>query len=121
VNDHGAVSLSNRPLNVRLPLLESEGIPPIIPQNRTYTMTDLYMHDLLRCHDAKLKYQPNSVRDQYDAKCQLAVLTMMRALVPHFCLDTYYNGPFRLTWTDLYLGNIFADDEYNIMGLPDVG
>lgn len=120
INDKGELSLSNRPLSVRLPLLAAEGISVPIPRNRTYTTTDMYMHDLLRCHDAKFIQQPNAARHKFDAKAQMAMLTIMRALVSTFCTEDYRHGPFVCVWTDAHAGNIFVDDRYNITHLPDL-
>ncbi len=120
VNDFGEISLTNRPLIARLPLLESEGVPTNIPRDRTYSTTDSYIRDLLRCHDMKLKYQPNAVRDKYDAEAQMAVLTMMRALLPHFTIDNLRSGPFCYIWADDHASNIFVDRQYNITCLPDL-
>ncbi|KAJ9644797.1 uncharacterized protein PV06_08292 [Exophiala oligosperma] len=120
INNSGEISLSNRPLTARLPLLECEGIPTSIPSDRCYSTTDSYIRDLLDCHDLKLKHQPNAVRDKYDATGQMAVLTMMRALVSNFTLSDLRDGPFRLIWTDAHASNIFVNRQYEITSLPDL-
>lgn len=48
VYDSGEMSLSNRPLTLRLQLLESEGIPIAIPRHRCYSTVDSYVYDLLK-------------------------------------------------------------------------
>lgn len=68
----------------------------------------------------KLKYQPNSVRDEYDAEAQMAVLTIMRALVSHYNLTDLRSGPFCLVWTDPHSSNIFVNQRYEITSLPDL-
>jgi hypothetical protein len=75
VDDDGQVSLSHRPLTLRLAALENEGIPTQISPKTCYSRTDSYLHDLLHCHDLKLQHQPNSVRSRLDAEGQMAVLT----------------------------------------------
>lgn len=120
IHNSGEMSLSNRPLTVRLPLLENEGIPTNIARDRCYSTTDSYIRDLLNCHDLKLKHQPNSVRDKYDAEAQMAVLTIMRALPSHFTQSHLQNGPFHFIWTDPHASNIFVDQQYNITSLPDL-
>ena len=120
ISDSGEMSLSNRPLTVRLPLLETEGIPTNIPRDRCYSTTDSYLRDLLHCHDLKLKHQPNAVRNHYDAEAQMAVLTTMRTLPPQFMQQHLQHGPFRYRFTDLHASNIFVDPKYNITSLPDL-
>lgn len=68
IDDTGEMSLNNRPLTARLPLFKCEGIPTDIPRGQCYSVTDSYIRDLLKYHNIKLKYQPNAVRDKYDAK-----------------------------------------------------
>ncbi|KAJ4527924.1 hypothetical protein HRR83_000676 [Exophiala dermatitidis] len=120
VHNSGEISLSNRPLTVRLPLFEGEGIPIDIPRDRCYLTTESYVHDLLKCLDSKLRYQPNSVRDEDDARAQMACLTTMRYLSSHFILDMPQTGPFYYIWTDPHASNIFVNEEYKISSLPDL-
>lgn len=120
IHDSGEMSLSNRPLTMQLPLLESSGIPVSIPRGRTYITTDSYIRDLLDCHDLKLRHQPNSVRDNYDAEGQMAVLTVMRALLSAFTLDRLRYGPFCHVWTDCHASNIFVNQRYDITCIPDL-
>lgn len=120
ISDTGEMSLSNRPLTARLPLLEREGVPIDIPRDRCYSTTDAYCRALLNCHDLKLAHQPNSVHNKYDADAQMAVFTMMRALPSHFTLNDLRNGPCCYIWTDPHASNIFVDQHYEITSLPDL-
>lgn len=120
VHDSGEVCLDNRPLTLRLALLENEGIPINIPRDRCYPTTDSYLRDLLNCHDLKLAYQPNAVRNKYDAEAQMAVLTMMRTLPQQFVQQHLQHGPFILRFTDLHASNIFVDQNFSITSLPDL-
>jgi hypothetical protein len=68
VLNNGELSLSNRPLTLQLPLLESENILTDIPGNQCYSTTHSYLLRLLHCLDQKLIHQPNAVRDADDAE-----------------------------------------------------
>jgi len=116
----GVITLTNRPLTLQLQSLENEGIPSSISRDSTYSAVDSYLLDLLMCHDNRIHYQPNSIHDQDDGHQQLAALTMMRAILPHFTRRDYRHGPFVFTLTDLHQSNIFVDDRWNITGLIDL-
>ena len=120
IHDSGKMSLSNRPLTLQLPLLESDGIPTRILRDRTYSTTDTYIRDLLHCHDMKLRYQPNAIRDKDDAEGQMAVLTIMRALPSSFTLDRLRHGPFCHVWTDPHASNMCVNRNYEITCLFDL-
>jgi hypothetical protein len=120
VHDSGEISLSNRPLTLRIPLLGSEGIPTNIPRDRCYSTVDSYLHDLRNCLDLKLKHQPNSVRDRSDAEGQMAVLTTLRALLPDLIQGDLRHGPFIYTLTDLQPSNMFVDQQYSITSIVDI-
>lgn len=119
VDNYGNISLSNRPLTIQLSLLESSGIPTSIPRDRTYDTTDSYIRDVLKCHDMKLRHQPNAIPDQSEAESQMAVLTIMRALSPNFTIDHLQSGPFCPVWTDCSPSNIFVNPSYEITCLVD--
>lgn len=112
MDDHGFLSLSNRPLSLRFPHLENEEIPIDIPKGLTYSTVDTYISDVL------LRHQPNSFTSGLDATDQMAVLTMMRE-VQLFRRDLRH-GPFVFGLTDLSPSNIFVDDQCNITGLVDL-
>ena len=120
VDDAGKLQLSNRPLTVRLAVLENDGLPTDIGHNKCYESTDAYFSDLLNCIDMKLKYQPNAVDDEYDAEEQMAYLTIMRTLLPKFPDRSLRWGPFIFRLTDLNPGNIFVDEHYNITAVVDL-
>ncbi|KIW83173.1 hypothetical protein Z517_02418 [Fonsecaea pedrosoi CBS 271.37] len=114
------IRLSNRPLTIQLSLLESSGIPMSIPRDRTYVSTDSYIRDILKCHDMKLRYQPNAIPDESEAESQMAVLTIMRALSPNFTMDHLQSGPFCHIWTDCHPSNILVNQRYDITCLFDL-
>jgi hypothetical protein len=120
IQNTGEMCLNNRPLTLRLPLLENEGIPTGIPQDRCYSTTDSYLRALLKCHDLKLRYQPNAIRDQYDARFQMAVLTILRCIISHYTQAQLQEGPFSCMFTDLNPGNLMVDRQYNITSIVDV-
>lgn len=62
----------------------------------------------MNCHDLKLQYQPNAVRDRYDATGQMAVLAIKRSLIPRFTQHRLRHGPFIFRLTDLHECNIAA-------------
>lgn len=120
LNNQGYITLTNRPLTLRLQSLENEGIRSAIKKNSTYSSVDLYLLDLLACHDNRILYQPNPIHDRSDGERQLAAITTMRAILPHFIDRSYRHGPFVFTLTDLHQSNIFVDDEWHITGLIDL-
>ncbi|GKZ24252.1 hypothetical protein AbraCBS73388_011056 [Aspergillus brasiliensis] len=80
MSNEGVITLTNRPLTLRLQTLENEGIPTI-PRDSTYESVEPYLLDLLQCHDNRICYQPNAIHDVKDGQEQLAALTMMRGLL----------------------------------------
>ncbi|KAI9799422.1 MAG: hypothetical protein M1825_004522 [Sarcosagium campestre] len=120
IGDDGVVSLTNRPLTLRLQQLENDGIATDIDRDVTYATSDAYMMDLLACHDARLRHGPNSIRDEFDGQAQLAALTTMRALLPQYSVRHLRRGPFVLALTDLHQGNIFVDGDWNVKCLVDL-
>lgn len=77
IDDQGFLHLNNRPLTLRLQHLENEGIPTHIGRDQIYFTSDSYVLDLLACYDSKLRYQPNSVLDNFDGRAQMAAVTVM--------------------------------------------
>ena len=120
IDNHGIIRHIHRPLTLRLHHLENESVPTHINREFTYSTSDSYFMDLLSCHDYRLRYAPNSVRDKADGEAQLATLTMMRALLPHFSCQDYRRGPFIMTLTDLHQSNLFVDNDWNIKSLVDL-
>ena len=120
LNDQGVLSLTNRPLTLRLQDLENEGVPTNIARHDSYTSVEPYMLDLLAYHDSLLRHRPNSINDQLDCRAQMAVITGMRAVLPHFINRDLRNGPFLFTLTDIHQGNIYVDDEWHIKYLIDL-
>ncbi|KAE8378416.1 hypothetical protein BDV26DRAFT_261654 [Aspergillus bertholletiae] len=120
LDNNGAISLTNRPLTLRLQHLENESIPTNIDRDLTYSTTDAYLLDLLACHDSRIRFSPNSIRDEYDGQAQLSALTIMRALLSHFTCRDLRRGPFVLSLTDLHQSNIFVDNDWNIKYLVDL-
>ncbi|KAI9839089.1 MAG: hypothetical protein M1837_002228 [Sclerophora amabilis] len=120
LNDQGLLSLTNRPLTVKLQQLENEGIPTNIDRDLTYSTTDAYYLDLLAYHDNRIRHQPNSVHTENDGRGQMAVLAAMRAVLPSFMSRDLRHGPFVFTLTDLQPGNIFVDEAWNIKCIIDL-
>lgn len=120
INNHGIISLANRPLTLRLHHLENESVPTYMDRDLTYATSDSYYMDLLAYHDSRLRHVANSVRDKFDGQAQLSVLTTMRALLPNFTCRSHRRGPFTMTLTDLHESNIFVDSDWNIKSLVDL-
>ncbi len=120
LNDRGLITLTNRPLTLQLQSLEDEGVPTAISRGSTYLAVEPYLLDLLSCHDNRISFQPNSIHDQDDGQQQMAALTVMRAVLHHFCLRNSRYGPFVFTLTDLHQSNIFVDDDWHITSLIDL-
>ncbi|PYI11878.1 hypothetical protein BO78DRAFT_465861 [Aspergillus sclerotiicarbonarius CBS 121057] len=120
LDSNGVLQLSNRPLGLRLHQLENGGIPTNISRSLTYTTADAYYLDLLSCHDSRIRYQPNSLINREDGRAQMARLTIMRALLPHFTNRELRQGPFVHQLTDLHPSNIFVDQDWNIKCVIDL-
>lgn len=120
LDNEGVLSLTNRPLTLRLQCLENEGIPITIARHDTYTAVEPYMLDLLAYHDSRLRYQPNSINDEPDCRAQMAVITGMRAVLPHFINRDLRHGPFLFTLTDIHQSNVYVDEEWHIKCLIDL-
>ncbi|OBT76714.1 hypothetical protein VF21_03925 [Pseudogymnoascus sp. 05NY08] len=120
LDNSGIISLTNRPLTLRLQALENEGINTDMSSDYTYSAVDQYLLDFLNCHNNRIYQQPNSVHHQDDGRQQLAALTMMRAILPHFVDRNLRHGPFIFTLTDMHQSNIFVDDQWNITSLIDL-
>jgi Phosphotransferase enzyme family len=120
IDNQSVLSLTNRPLTCQLQIMENEGIPTNIDRNLTYSNTDTYLLDLLAYHDNRIRYQPNSIRDEFDGRAQMATLAMMRALLPNFVSRDLRHGPFVFSLTDLHQSNILVDSDWHIKCLIDL-
>ncbi|KAL9126833.1 MAG: hypothetical protein Q9217_004184 [Psora testacea] len=100
--------------------LENEGIPTNIDKDITYSSVEPYLLDLLACHDSRLRYQPNSVKNEVDCRAQMAVLTSMRSVLPRYLRRDLRHGPFFMTLTDLHQSNVFVDNNWHIRYLVDL-
>ena len=120
LNENGCLTLTNRPLTIDIQQLENEHIPLDIPRDTTYTRVDSYLHDILACHESRLRHQPNAVNDIEDGSYQASALMVMRSVWPCFFRRDLLNGPFFLHLTDLHHSNIFVDDHWNITSLIDL-
>lgn len=120
LDSDGVLELTNRPLTLRLQQLENQRIPTNIGKTLTLSATDNYYLDLLSCHDNRIRFQPNSINDEEDGRAQMANLTNMRALLPHFTNREFRHGPFVFRLTDLHQSNTFVDDNWHIKCLIDL-
>ena len=116
----GVLSLTNRPLTLRLQELESHGIPVNIARGDTYTAVEPYLLDLLAYHDSRLRHQPNSIIDDVDCRGQMAAITGMRAVLPHFIDRNLRDGPFLFTLTDINQNNLFVDEQWHVKRVVDL-
>jgi len=120
IDDHGVLSLTNRPLTCTVQQLENLGIPTDIPRDLTYSTVDAYLSDILAYHDNRIRYMPNSMHNTLDGQEQLSALTIMRALLRHFTNRDLRHGPFVLTLTDIHQSNIFVDSNWHITAMIDL-
>jgi hypothetical protein len=120
VDNGGFISLSNRPLTLRLQYLENEGVPTDIDRRLTYSVAEPYLFDLLAYHDSRIRHQPNSINDRLDGQRQMAALAIMRSIVHHFVDRDLRHGPFPLTLTDLHPSNIFVDADWHVKYVVDL-
>ncbi|PYH81174.1 hypothetical protein BO82DRAFT_416330 [Aspergillus uvarum CBS 121591] len=120
IDTNGVLQLTNRPLTLRLHQLENAEIPTNMDRSLTFASADSYYHDILSCHDNRLRHQPKSMYGQDDGRAQMANLTMMRALLPHFTDRNLSLRPFFYRLTDLHQSNIFVDKDWKIKYLIDL-
>lgn len=120
MDNRGVVSLTNRPLRLQLHQLENESIPTNISRGTTYASIEPFLHDILACHDSRLRHQLNAANDEADCKAQMAVLSAFRTILPLFVRRDLRSGPFILSLTDMHASNIFVDKEWNIKYLIDL-
>lgn len=55
-----------------------------------------------------------------DGRAQMARLTIMRALLPHFANRELREGPFLYRLTDLHPSNIFVDNHWHVKFVVDL-
>ncbi|QSS64187.1 hypothetical protein I7I51_01252 [Histoplasma capsulatum] len=120
IDNVGQISLSNRPMFCHLHQLENWTIPTDIPRNMTYTSADSLYLDLLAGHDNRFQYQGNAAFSETDARAQARDLVLMRAVLHKFTSRHLRDGPFVMQLTDLYIGNIFVDKDWNIKYVIDL-
>ncbi|KAK2837016.1 hypothetical protein FQN49_006491 [Arthroderma sp. PD_2] len=120
IDDRGLISLTNRPLTLQIQQLENEGIHTGIPRNGTYSSSETYILDSIRCHDNRLRGKANSIRDEYDGRAQMAASAAMRALCPHFLKLDRRHRHFMFTLTDIHQSNIFVDADWHIKCIVDL-
>lgn len=120
ITHNGALTVSNRPLTLQLHWLENEGIPTYSSRDTTYTSADSYLLDVLAYHDSRMIHQPNALNDEDDARRQMAAISIMRSVMPHYVNNRTKRGPFTLELTDLHQSNIFVDDNWYITTIIDL-
>ena len=114
IDDQGLISLTNRPLTVEIHKLENENISSEITRDFTFTSSDAYFNDVLRCQDLRIRHRRNAVHDEVDAKAQMAALAGMRCVLPDYIYRDRRQGPFTLMLTDLHQSNILVDEDWHI-------
>jgi hypothetical protein len=100
--------------------LENEHIPVEIPRDLTYSTADAYINDILAFHDSRLRHQPNAIGTLTDALYQMAALTTMRAVFPHFFQAELRRGPFVFSLTDIHQSNLYVDEQWTITKVLDL-
>lgn len=119
-HDDGSVSLTNRPLTSAIVLLENDGAPRTMQRDDTYTSTESYVSDLLTFHDNSFLTNPNAVFLEKICQGEMAVKAILRALAHKYIGRESRVGPFLLQFTDLHVGNIFVDDDWNVTCFIDL-
>ena len=116
-NDDGSTTLANRPLLCANFVLESEGAPKVV--DKKYATIGKFFDDMLRFRKEAFRARPNAVNDDEDCYLQMYQMTLLQRMKSHF-VDHHYQGPFVLQFADFHAGNIFVDEEWNIVGLIDL-
>ncbi|KAF7506641.1 hypothetical protein GJ744_011573 [Endocarpon pusillum] len=95
IEHQGFISLSDRPLTLRLHWLENECITTDIDRQTTYSTVESYVLDLLLYHDICLIHQLNSINDVADGRKHMAAIALMRSVLRQFIVSR--RGPFIFT------------------------
>lgn len=119
-NGDCTVSLTNRPLNCTMMIMENEGMLRTMHKDDTYTSTDSYVSDMITVHDTYFLSKPNVAYDDKDCRGQLAVKMLLRGLSHRFISRERRQGPFILQLTDLHASNILVDEQWNVTCLIDL-
>ncbi len=102
MDNQGLLSLPIRPLTLRLHSSQNERLPTDIDRDPTLQLRSLMFSIAWHCRG------------------QMAVLTLMRAVLPCFINQRFRHRPFIFTLTDLHLSNSFVDTDWNIECLIDL-
>lgn len=119
-HDDGTVALTNRPLTSTIVLLENSGAPRTIQQDDTYQCTEAFVSDMLTFHDDSFLSNPNAAYSLKECQAEMAVKTTLRALSHKYVRRQSRTGPFPLQFTDLHIGNILVDHEWNVTCVIDL-
>ncbi|KAK3906681.1 hypothetical protein C8A05DRAFT_40528 [Staphylotrichum tortipilum] len=119
-HDDGTVSLTNRPPSSTIVLLENDGAPRMMPRGDTFACTEWYVSDFLAFHDRNFLSHPNAVFLEKICQGEMAVKAILRARAHRYIRRESRAGPFLPQLTDLHIGNIFVDDEWNVTCLIDL-
>ncbi len=101
-------------------ILENDGSPKTIQRDDTYHCTEPFVADLFHFHDQRFLTHPNAVYTRLGCRSEMASKVLMRALAHRYIRQDRRNGPFFLQFTDLHIGNVFVDDDWNITCLIDL-
>lgn len=110
----------NRPLSCSTIIQENEGAERVIKPDQTYSITDPYVNDLSLSHEKRFIAQRNAVCGEADCIAQLGKTTILCEISSHFFDRSTRSRPFVMMPTDLHLGNILVDEEWNIKYLIDL-
>ncbi|KAK3933748.1 hypothetical protein QBC46DRAFT_401354 [Diplogelasinospora grovesii] len=119
-HDDGTITLTNRPLNCSIMLLENDGTPRTIQRDDTYQCTEPFIADLFGFHDKRFLTHPNAIFDDRSCRGEMAAKVLLRALAHRYVRQDRRKGPFFLQLDDLHASNIFVDDDWNITCLIDL-
>ncbi|POR34249.1 Uncharacterized protein TPAR_05549 [Tolypocladium paradoxum] len=119
-HDDSTITLTNRPLVCTTMLLENDGTPRMMQKDDIYLSTESYVADMSAFHDQRLLSHPNAIFSESSCRGEMAIKMLIRGLAHHYIERQRRNGPFLLQMTDLHIGNIFVDDEWNITRLIDL-
>ncbi|KAL8367268.1 hypothetical protein RB599_010318 [Gaeumannomyces hyphopodioides] len=119
-HDDGTISLTNRPFTIVLALLENNGAPRVLQSDTTYTCTEPFVSDMLTFHDRSFLNNTSAAHSETVCQMHMAVKTTLRALAHQYIRHESRDGPFVLQHTDLSLGNVFVDDDWNVTCLIDL-
>ena len=96
--------LTNRPLLYSITISKNDGALTTIQRDETYTSTELFVADMLTLYKNSFLINSNAVYIVKDCRGEMAAESFLRMLSHPYVDRKRGNGPFYLSFIDLYAG-----------------